>query len=97
MVGGMVGRYRLSARRNGELVGCVILEIPIRIVFDNQDVILMTERIYLLSSLQRQKTGCRVLTHPTIASELSPSEQACILTLPCTSNVASCPCSYPNS
>jgi hypothetical protein len=52
VVGQMAGRYRLSAGRNRERVGGRILEIPIRIVFDDEYIVLMAQGIYLLAALK---------------------------------------------
>jgi hypothetical protein len=52
VIGGMVERYRLSAGRNRERVGGRILEIPIRIVFDDEHIVLMAQGIYLLAVLK---------------------------------------------
>jgi hypothetical protein len=46
-----IRRDRLSTSREREFVGRGILEIPIRVIFDNDDVILPTQRIDLLAAL----------------------------------------------
>lgn len=48
------------------VIGCVggrILEIPVRIIFNNDDVELDTNGIYLFAALNAQRSTCGVLTN----------------------------------
>ena len=78
-------------------VGGGVLEVPIRVVFDDEDVVVLADGVDLFAAGEREEAGGRVLAHAGNKLVKATGYSIGGLTSRCTSGEVSCPCTCPIS